>query len=121
MVIRPLDASGDIQPVRSLSDLSSGADAVAALAAHRLKLLAGEWWEHPGWGCAILNLLRNSRLTEADQSAVSAYLLSFVRQTPGVASVEEASASVRGRVLTWRCRLLAEGGKTASVDFSLDF
>ena len=39
MLLRPVDASGDILPVSSSSDLLSGPEAVARLAAYKLSLL----------------------------------------------------------------------------------
>ena len=50
MLIRPVDASGDILPVLSSSDMISGPEAVALLVRYRLSLLRGEWWENPEWG-----------------------------------------------------------------------
>ena len=46
MLLRPLDASGDILPVLSSSSMLSGGPAVAVLAESRLNLLSGEWWEN---------------------------------------------------------------------------
>ena len=43
MILRPVDASGDILPVSSSSDLLSGPEAVARLAAYKLSLLKGDW------------------------------------------------------------------------------
>ena len=45
--MRPVDASGDILPVLSAADMATGAEAVAVLAADRLRLLTGDWWENP--------------------------------------------------------------------------
>ena len=47
MILRPVDASGDLLPVLSSSDLLSGPEAVARLVQYRLSLLRGEWWENP--------------------------------------------------------------------------
>ena len=47
MLLRPVDASGDILPVISSSVLLSGPEAVALLVQDRLSLLRGEWWENP--------------------------------------------------------------------------
>ena len=63
MLLRPVDASGDILPVLSSSSMLSGGPAVAALAESRLNLLSGEWWENRFWGNRILEILRSSRLT----------------------------------------------------------
>lgn len=47
MLLRPVDASGDILPVLSSSDLESDPESVALLVRDRLNLLSGEWWENP--------------------------------------------------------------------------
>ena len=54
MIHRPVDASGDILPVLSSSDLLRDADAVAQLVWERLELYAGDWWENSDWGNEIL-------------------------------------------------------------------
>ena len=62
MLFRPVDASGDILPVRSSSDLLSGPEAVAQLAANKLSLLKGDWWEYPEDGFFVLEFMREERL-----------------------------------------------------------
>ena len=57
MIIRPVDASGDILPVLSSADLLRGAPAVARLVQDQLELLSGDWWENPAWGNEILRML----------------------------------------------------------------
>ena len=47
MLLRPVDASGDLLPVMSSSDLLSGPEAVARLVQYRLSLLRRAWWENP--------------------------------------------------------------------------
>ena len=84
MLLRPVDASGDILPVLSSSDLASGAEAVVILARDRLNLLSGEWWENTAWGCAIFDMMRSARVTEADVSALASYLTGYIQQTSGV-------------------------------------
>ena len=66
MLLRPVDASGDILPVLSSPDLVSGPEAVVVLVRDRLNLLAGEWWENPAWGCEIFDMIRAGRVTEND-------------------------------------------------------
>ena len=63
MLLRGVDASGDILPVLSSRVLLSGPEAVARLAEYRLSLLAGEWWENAGMGFSILEVMRSARLT----------------------------------------------------------
>ena len=111
MLLRPVDSTGDILPVLSSSDLLSGPEAVARLAYDRLNLYAGDWWENTGKGCRLLEMLRASRLTEADVPALSSYLTAYLRETPGVRSVEDVSASVAGRTFRFSCWLVTESGK----------
>ena len=66
MVIRPVDASGDILPVLTPSAMLRGAPAAAALVRERLELLAGDWWENPAWGNRVLEMLRDARSSGAE-------------------------------------------------------
>ncbi len=109
--MRPVDASGDILPVLSAADMLSGAEAVAVLAADRLRLLTGDWWENPEWGCEILDLIRDSRLTEKDAQAVSTYLSAYVRETPGVLDVRDEQWEFSGSQFRWSCTVVTEYGK----------
>ena len=61
MLLRPVDASGDILPVLSSPDLVSGPEAVVILVRDRLNLLSGEWWENLAWGCGIVEMIRSTR------------------------------------------------------------
>ena len=110
MLLRPVDASGDILPVLSVSVLLTGAEAVTALVRDRLNLLAGEWWENPSHGCAVVDMLRQGRVTEADKTALASYITSYILATPGVVSVEDVSVSVSGREFSYSCVVIAEGG-----------
>ena len=87
MRLRPVDETGDILPVLSPADLIPGAPAVARLVRDRLELLSGDWWENPARGNGILEMLKESRLTEADTQALANYITSYIRQTPGVLGV----------------------------------
>ena len=120
MTLRPLDASGDILPVSSLSALLSGPEAVTALVRLRLNLLAGEWWENPARGCEIFNMLRERRLTEQDAPSLSSYLCSYISATPGVRSLEDVRAAVTGRQFTFSCRVLTEDG-SGDISYTADF
>ena len=64
ILLRPVDSTGDILPVLSVSSCLKDSAAVAQLALYCLKLLKGEWWESPSRGCAIMETLQSSRLTE---------------------------------------------------------
>ena len=96
MILRPVDASGDILPVLSSSDLVSGPEAVALLVKDRLSLLQGEWWENPGIGFPVLEYLREERVTEADASMLSSRITAYIRETPGVRNVEDVRFEVSG-------------------------
>ncbi len=110
MLLRPVDASGDILPVLSSSVLVSGSLAVTQLVRDRLNLLAGEWWENPAWGCEVFEMMRTGRVTAQDVSALSSYLCSYIAATRGVRSVEDVYTAVNGRQLTFSCRVLTEDG-----------
>ena len=116
MFLRPLDASGDILPVLSSSDLVSGALAVTQLVRNRLNLLAGEWWENSSWGCEILDMLRSGRITAQDVPALSSCLCSYIAATPGVQAVEDVQTAVSGREFRFSCRVRTEDG-SREVEF----
>ena len=99
MVIRPVDETGDILPVLRVSDLLKGSRATAELIHDRLRLLTGEWWENPGRGNAVLEMLKASRLTEADGQLITGYLSSYIWETPGVHDIRESKVSADGRRL----------------------
>ena len=110
MILRPVDENGDILPVLVSASLLKGAGAVARLVKDRLEMLAGDWWENPAWGNEVLEMMRSSRLTEADTRALANYLTSYFRQTPGVLEVEDAAISVEGRRFSFSCRVDTEEG-----------
>ncbi len=111
MIHRPVDAAGDILPVLSASDLLHGAEAAAQLVRERLELLAGDWWENPAWGNEALEMLRESRLTEADQQALASYLSSYILETPGVQEVEGAVFVAEGKRFGYTCSAVTENGQ----------
>ena len=119
MLLRPVDASGDILPVISSSVLLSGPEAVALLVQDRLSLLRGEWWENPENGFFILDTLQGSRVTEADASALSSQITAYVRETPGVRDVEDVRFSVEGRQFSYACEIRTEEGN-AEVNYSAE-
>lgn len=116
MFIRPVDDSGDILPVLSASDLLTGVRAESELVRNRLRLLTGEWWENPAWGNGILEMLKESRLTEADQQVLANYVSGFIRKTPGVLDVREVKCSVEGRQFRYSCLIETEYG-TAGIEY----
>ena len=119
MILRPVDASGDILPVLSAEDLLSGAEAVARLVEYRLNLFSGEWWENPAWGCTLLEQMREPRLTGADAQRISSYLSSYVRETQGVRDVEDVAYTLSDRRFSWSCTVRTEYGD-ASVSWEFE-
>ena len=119
MLLRPVDASGDILPVLSMSVLVSDPESVVLLVRDRLNLLSGEWWENPAWGCEIFDMLRSDRVTVQDAPALVSYLSSYIQSTPGVRAVEDVSFTVSGRQFSFSCRVLTEEG-SGEVSYSLE-
>lgn len=118
MRLRPVDETGDILPVMSSADLLRDAQAVARLVKDRLELLAGDWWENLSWGNGIINMLQESRLTEADTQPLVSYLSSYIRETPGVLDVRDAIGSVSGKQFSFSCVVDTEYGE-AEIDYSI--
>ena len=116
MIIRPVDENGDILPVLISASLLRGAGAVARLVKDRLELLSGDWWENPAWGNAVVDMLRDSRMTEADTRALANYLTSYIRQTDGVLEVEDVVFSVEGKQFSYSCRVDTEEG-SAEINY----
>ena len=118
MLLRPVDASGDILPVLSTSVLVSDPESVVLLVRDRLNLLSGEWWENPAWGNEILRMLQEGRLTEADAQSLSTYLAIYVRGTAGVKEVQDERWALVGGRFSWGCTVITEYGK-AEVEYEL--
>lgn len=118
MIHRPADASGDILPVLSSSDLLRGSRAAAQLVRDRLTLYTGDWWENPAWGNEILEMLEESRLTDADGQVLASYLTAFIRETPGAGEVREVSFSMENKKFRFQCTVDTESG-TESISFEL--
>ena len=112
MLCRPVDPSGDILPVLSSSDLLTGVRAEAEGIRNQLKLLTGEWWENPSWGNGILEMLKETRFTEADQQVLANYISAYIRKTPGVLDVREVKVSAEGRRFRYSCEIVTEDGTT---------
>ena len=115
MLSRPVDASGDILPVLSPSDLLSGVQAVAIGVKDHLNLYAGDWWENPELGNEVLDLLSESRCTDQDADTLSSYLVSYLLEFPGILSVSDISASFSGRAFNFSCTAHTEAGETSMI------
>ena len=118
MILRPVDANGDVLPVLTSASLLRDVLAVARLVKDRLELLAGDWWENLSWGNGIINMLQQSRLTEADTQALVSYLSSYIRETPGVLDVRDAVGSVNGKQFSFSCTVDTEYGE-ATIHYEL--
>ena len=112
MILRPVDENGDILPVLTSASLLRDVLAVTRLVKDRLELLSGDWWENPAWGNEIVDLLKESRLTEADKQALVSYLTSYIRGTSGVLDVRDAVGSVSGKQFSFSCTVDTEYGET---------
>ena len=118
MILRPVDSNGDILPVLSSASLLRGPEAVARLVKDRLELLSGDWWENPARGNGILEMLKESRLTETDTRALANYITSYIRRTPGVLEVEDVAIALEGNAFSCSCRVDTEDGP-AQIDYML--
>ena len=97
----------------SVSQACGGAEAVARLAAARLRLLRGDWWEDPDAGSALLEECLSRRLTERSLSALRSRLSSELLQTPGVLSLSPVSCVLSGRTARYSCTLNTPWGPAA--------
>ena len=116
LTYRPADASSDILPVLSAADLLTGIRAETQLIRDRLNLLTGDWWENPEWGNGVLELLRESRLTETDRQILANYLSDYIRKTPGVVDVREVKCSFEGGQFRYECTV-ETGAGTARISY----
>ncbi len=118
MIYRPVDENGDILPILSSSDLIRGAPAVAQFVKDRLCLLTGDWWENPSWGNEVLDMLIESRMTEADEQAFSSYLSSYVLETSGVRDARNVLYSLEGKQMRFSCEVETDDG-IAGINYEL--
>ena len=116
--MRPVDQDGDVLPVLVSASLLKGIQADQELVTDRLALLAGDWWENPSWGNAVIELLKENRYTETDQQALAAYITSYIRETPGVTDVRDVSFSMEGRQFRYSCTIETENG-SANIHYEL--
>ena len=118
MVHRPVDGTGDILPVLSSASLLRGVQAEAQGIRDRLGFLTGEWWENPAWGSAVVDMLKESRFTDADRQALASYISSYIRETPGVQDVRDVSVSLDGRQLFFSCTVDTSDG-SAQLQYTI--
>ena len=110
MILRPVDATGDILPVQTSRDLLTGPEAVARLVADKLSLLKGDWWENPEEGFEVLEFMKEARLDETTAPMFASRVTEFIRKVEGVFEVEEVSVEVEGRTLSYSCNLITTKG-----------
>jgi len=118
MLSRPVDSSGDILPVCRPDDLLSGPAAAAAGLRDHLNLFPGDWWEAPGRGNEIFDLIAVSRRTAQDAAALTSALTSYLLSFPGIRSLSEAQSSFTGHRFTFSCTAHTESGEAFSVSFA---
>ena len=119
MLLRPVDSSGDILPVSSSSDLLSGPEVVARLAAYKLSLLKGDWWEYPEDGFFVLEFMQEERFSEANAGMFASRVTEFIRNVEGVFEVDDVQFQVDGRTFRYFCQLLTEEGP-AALEYAFD-
>jgi hypothetical protein len=113
VLLRPVDAAGDILPLSSSSDLLSGPEAVARLVAYELSLLKGDWWEYPEDGFFVLEFMREERFSEANAGMFASRVTEFIRGVEGVFEVDDVQFQVDGRTFRYSCQLLTKEGPAA--------
>ena len=118
MKSRPVDSSGDILPVTSLEDLSSGPEAAAAGLRDHLNLFPGDWWENPEAGNPILDLLALGRNPAQDVRTFSACIADYLLTFPDVQSVKEISTSVEGRIFSYSATVRTGRGDIVPLSFA---
>ena len=118
MLLHNRDAQGDWLPVTVAGDGLTGAEAVARLVEDRLKLFQTEWWENPAEGNPVLELFRMLRPTESSLTYLTNAVSVYIKETPGVLSVEDIQASVVNRRIQYSCCVFtADGAVSVSTIF----
>lgn len=87
MKYRALDASGDMQGIRTVSGHLEGARAVAAAVRSRLLSFEGEWWEFLDDGIPFEAMV--GRLDEEQLQIAEALIRVRVAETEGVENIEK--------------------------------
>jgi hypothetical protein len=119
MILRPVEVAGDICPVSSSSDLLSGPEAMARLAAYKLSLLKGDWWEYPEDGFFVLEFMQEERFSEANAGMFASRVTEVIRRVEGVFEVDDVQFVADGRVFRYSCTLLTEEGP-AALEYAFD-
>ena len=117
MYSRPVDASGDILPVLSPSDLLSGLFAVSVGLRDHLSLISGDWWEDSEAGNELFDLISVSRRSESDIDTLSSALCSYIREFPGVQSISDIHAGFSGHRFSFSCTVHTEQGEDIPISY----
>ena len=118
MILHNRDAKGDWLPVTVAGDGLTRAEAVARLVEDRLKLFQTEWWEDPAEGNPVLELFRTLRPTESSLTYLTNAVSAYIKDTPGVLSVEDIQVAIVNHRIDYSCRVLtAEGEVSVSTIF----
>ena len=118
MISRPFEASGDILPALSPSDLLSGPAAAAAGLRDHLALFPGDWWEYPDRGNQVFDLLSVSRRTEKDAAALASCLSSYILEFPAIRSLSGTRASIDRGIFSFSCAAHTGPGESFPVHYS---
>ena len=117
--IRPSDAIGDIRPVLHISDMVRGKEAIAKHVYYRLRLLVGEWWEYPEMGNQILQMFQTTRLSDSTADSLTSYFSTYIAETPGIFSIENAQGKIENRRYQYSCKALTQQGDV-NINFETD-
>ena len=93
--------------------------AVAQLAAYKLSLLKGDWWEYPEDGFFVMEFMREERFSEANAGMFASHVTEFIRGVEGVFEVDDVKFETDGRVFRYSCQLLTEEGP-AALEYAFD-
>ena len=116
MTGRPVDGTGDILPVITPEDLTTGTEAAANGLADFLRMFTGEWWENPERGNGVLDLIAGERVTEKQISALCSYLSSYVMSFPEVEQVTDVQGAVMNGGFTYTATAIVSG-ETVRISF----
>jgi len=118
MIVRPVNENGDMMPISYLSEMLTGAKAVAQVVKQRLLFYFGEWWEDEELGFRIPQFLADGVRVE-NMQMLEKYISSYIAGTEGVGSVEDAQIEVEGRELVYSC-VISVGEEVEEVEVTLD-
>ena len=98
MIIRPVDAQGDMMPISKADQMITGARAVAQAVKARLGLNYGEWWEDEEIGFQIPDFLAETYKTN-QVDVLAKYIVGYISETKEVSSVSGVNVWTEGRTM----------------------